>query len=138
MAPKKEKQSLKKPSSYMKSQSALSEKFKPMYYASDSHGSSSSYIPPVLKHPSSPAWEEGNSLDSLPFVEDSIPINSSTFDTLSIHKSICVLQAKCRDLERMLEIANFPKGDISQASFSPLEKCEKKPFTPLVNEKKIK
>ena len=111
-----------------------------MYYASDSHRSSSSHIPPVLKHPSSSALEEGNSLDSLPFVEDSIPINSSTFDTnpLSIHKSIHVLQAKCRDLERMLEIANFPKGDISQASFSPLEKCEKKPFTPLVNEKKIK
>ncbi|KAL6316353.1 hypothetical protein AAG906_017990 [Vitis piasezkii] len=75
MAPKTEKQSLKKSSFYMKPHSVLSEKFKPMYYA------------------------------------------------------------KCRDLERRLEIANFPKKDISQAPFSPLEKGEKKPFTPLVDEK---
>ncbi|KAL6312604.1 hypothetical protein AAG906_006743 [Vitis piasezkii] len=106
MAPKTEKQSFKKPSSYMKSQSVLSEKFKPMYYASDSHGSSSSHIPPAIKHPSSPALEEGNSLDSLPF-------------------------ARCRTLEKRLEIANFPKENISQAPFSPLEIGEKKPFTPL-------
>ncbi|KAL6326035.1 hypothetical protein AAG906_038527 [Vitis piasezkii] len=119
IAPKKEKQSLKKPSSYMKSQSALSEKFKPLYYASDSHGSSSSHIPPVLKHPSSPALEEGNSLDSLPFVEDSIPINSSTFDTnpLSIHKSIRVLQKlhyqqACIDLQYYQPINLAFKGEV--------------------------
>ena len=139
MAPKKEKQSFKKSSSYMKPHSVLSEKFKPLYYdyASGSQGPSSDPIPPVLKHPSSPVVEEGNISGSLPFVEESIPINSFTFDTnpLSVHKSICDLQARCKTLEKRLEIANFPKEDISQAPFSPLENGEKKPFTPLVNEK---
>ena len=81
--------------------------------------------------------EEGNISGSLPLVEESIPLNLSTFDTnpLSVHKSICDLQARCKTLEKRLEIANFPKEDISQAPFSPLENGEKKPFTPLVNEK---
>ena len=139
MAPKKEKQSFKKSTSYMKPHSVLSEKFKPLYYdyASGSQGSSSDPIPPVLKHPSSPVVEEGNISGSLPLVEEPIPLDSSTFDTnpLYVHKSICDLQARCKTLEKRLEIANFPKEDISQAPFSPLENGEKKPFTPLVNEK---
>ena len=104
MAPKTKKQSFKKSSSYMKPHSVLSEKFKPLYYdyASGSQGPSSDPIPPVLKHPSSPVVEEGNISGSLPFVEESIPINSSTFDTnpLSVHKSICDLQVRCRTLEK--------------------------------------
>ena len=82
--------------------------------------------------------EEGNISGSLPLVEEPIPLDFSTFDTnpLSVHKSICDLQARCRTLEKRLEIANFPKENISQAPFSPLEIGEKKkPFTPLVNEK---
>ena len=139
MAPKTEKQSFKKSSSYMKPHSVLSEKFKPLYYdfTSRSQGSTSDPNPPILKHPSSPIVEEGNISGSLPLVEEPIPLNLSTFDTnpLSVHKSICDLQARCRTLEKRLEIANFHKKDISQAPFSPLEIGEKKPFTPLVDEK---
>ena len=139
MAPKTEKQSFKKSSSYMKPHSVLSEKFKPLYYnfASGSQGSTSDPNPPILKHPSSPVVEEGNISGSLPLVEEPIPLNLSTFDTnpLSVHKSICDLQDRCRTLEKKLEIANFHKKDISQAPFSPLEIGEKKPFTPLVDEK---
>ncbi|KAL6327887.1 hypothetical protein AAG906_027285 [Vitis piasezkii] len=96
MAPKKEKQPFKKSSSYMKPRSVLLEKFKPLYYDSGSQGSTSDPIPPVLKHPSSPVVEEGNISGSLPFVEEPIHLDFSTFDTnpLSVHKSICDLQAR--------------------------------------------
>ena len=124
MAPKIEKQSFKKSSSYMKPYSVLSEKFKPLYYdfASGSQESTSIPNPPVLKHPSSPVVEKGNISGSLPLVEEPIPLDFSTFDTnpLSVHKSICDLQARCRILEKRLEIANFPKEDISQALFFPI------------------
>ncbi|RVW24587.1 Enzymatic polyprotein [Vitis vinifera] len=98
MAPKTEKQSFKKSSSYMKPHSVLSEKFKPLYYdfTSRSQGSTSDPNPPILKHPSSPVVEEGNISGSLPLVEEPIPLNLSTFDTnpLSVHKSICDLQTR--------------------------------------------
>ncbi|RVW24955.1 Enzymatic polyprotein [Vitis vinifera] len=95
MAPKTEKQSFKKSSSYMKPHSVLSEKFKPLYYDFAS-GSTSDPNPSVLKHPSSPVVEEGNISGSLPLVEEPIPLDFSTFDTnpLSVHKSICDLQAR--------------------------------------------
>ena len=75
----------------------------------------------VLKHPFSPVVEEGNISGSLPLVEEPIPLDFSTFDTnpLFVYKSICDLQARCRTLEKRLEIANFHKKDISQAPFSP-------------------
>ncbi|RVW13217.1 Enzymatic polyprotein [Vitis vinifera] len=59
-------------------------------------GSTSDPNPPVLKHPSSPVVEEGNISGSLPLVEEPIPLDFSTFDTnpLSVHKSICDLQAR--------------------------------------------
>ncbi|RVX07456.1 hypothetical protein CK203_025224 [Vitis vinifera] len=72
MAPKTEKQSFKKSSSYMKPHSVLSEKFKPLYYDFAS-GSTSDPNPPVLKHPSSPVVEEGNISGSLPLVEEPSP-----------------------------------------------------------------
>ena len=88
MAPKTEKQSFKKSSSYMKPHSVLSEKFKPLYYdfTSRSQGSTSDPNPPILKHPSSPVVEEGNISGSLPLVEEPIPLNLSTFDTNPLDK----------------------------------------------------
>ena len=120
MAPKIEKQSFKKSSSYMKPHSVLSEKFKPLYYDFAS-GSTSDPNPPILKHPSSPVVEEGNISGSLPLVEEPIPLNLSTFDTnpLSVHKSICDLQARCRTLEKKLEIANFHKKRYKPSPFFP-------------------
>ena len=86
----------------MKPHSVLSEKFKPLYYdfASGSQGSTSDPNPSILKHPFSPVMEEGNIFGSLPLVEEPIPLDFSTFDTnsLSVHKSICDLQARCRTL----------------------------------------
>ena len=129
----------------MKSHSALSKKFKPLYYDHiDVSGScSSAYDHISLKHPSSLNMDEGNILGSLPFVDDAFPINPSSIDTnpLSIYKSLCDLQDRCRALERKLELANFPKThpnkDKHQASFSPLENGENKHFTPLVDVKKL-
>ena len=70
-----------------------------MYYdfASGSQGSTSDPNPPILKHPSFPVVDEGNIFGSLPLVEEPI-----TFDTnpLTVHKSICDLQARCRTLEK--------------------------------------
>ncbi|RVW66292.1 Enzymatic polyprotein [Vitis vinifera] len=102
MAPKTEKQPFKKSSSYMKPHSVLSEKFKPLYYdfASGSQESTSDPNPPVLKHPSSPVVEEE------------------------------IFLARCRTLEKRLEIVNFPRR-YKPSPFSPLEIGEKKPFTPL-------
>ena len=95
MAPKKEKQFFKKSTTHMKPHSALSEKFKPLYYdhVSGSCGSSSDHISPTLKHPSSSVLDEGNISGSLLFVEDSIPINPCSFDTnpLFVYKSLCDL-----------------------------------------------
>ncbi|WJZ91210.1 hypothetical protein VitviT2T_010306 [Vitis vinifera] len=80
-----------------------------------------------------------SSSESLPFVEDSLPTNSS-FDnanTLSDYVN-CIFewQGKYETLERKLESVDFHKLRLNaQASFSPLENGEKNPFTPLVNEK---
>ena len=148
MTPKKEKQPLrpiKKSTASMKSHLALSEKFMPLYYEHfDVARSSNDPIPlATLKHPSSPNKDKGNISDSLPFVEDSFPTNPSSIDTnpLSVYKSLCDLQDRCRVLERKLDLVDFPKTHPdalkNQALFSPLGNGENKQFTPLVNVKKL-
>lgn len=132
----------------MRPHSTLSEKFTPLYYDHfDVTGSCSSFLDPIppttLKHPSSPNMDKGNITDSLPFVDDSFPINSSSIDTnpLSVYKSLCDLQDRCKALEIKLELANFPRAhpdkNKHQAPFSPLENGENKQFTLLVNVKKL-
>ena len=151
MAPKKEKQPLrpiKKSTVSMKTHSALYEKFKPLYYEHfDVTGSCSllnDHIPSAtLKHPSSLNKDKGSNSGSLPFVEDSFPINPSSIDTnpLSVYKSLCDLQDRCRALERKLKLVDFPKAHTDalkhQAPRSPLGNGEDKQFTPLVNEEKL-
>ena len=132
----------------MKPHSALSEKSMPLYYEHfDVAGSCSFSIDPIppatLKHPSSPNMDKGNNSNSLPFVEDSFPTNPSSIDTnpLSVYKSLCELQDRCRALERKLELVDFPKAHSDalkhQAPFFPLGNGENKQFTPLVNEEKL-
>ena len=112
MTPKKEKQPLrpiKKSTASMKPHSTLSEKFMRFYYEHFEVAGSCSYS----KHPiplASPSRDKDLSSDSLPFVEDSFPINPSLNKTNPLSRYInCIsdLQERCQTLERKLELVDF-------------------------------
>ena len=143
MTPKKEKQPLrpiKKSTASMKPHSTLSEKFMRFYYEHFEVAGSCSYS----KHPipsASPSRDKDLSSDSLPFVEDSFPINPSLNKTNPLSGYInCIsdLQERCQTLERKLELVDFHQLMLkAQTSFYPLENGENKQSTPLVDVAKL-